>query len=232
MTGASGENFILFIAIIISLSIFLIFYIRLTRRHSRLRIALETSTALEQNLRDDQFRWQSERHMLTEQLKALTTELANAQQDLIIIKQQNDSKSVHLREKNHQLTEQTKQLESEIDRLQEERLTIENDFMLANERWKKERQRLEQELTQAQEKLSRSQQKITLLETRFGDLKSWQEKCRNLQTQLDQVQGDNQALQNKLALQHKWAIEVQQALEEEVAQLSTKLKRTEQSVAK
>jgi chromosome segregation ATPase len=232
MTGASGENLVLLTVIIIVVCILLVFHIRLMRRHAQLKIALETSTAMEQHLRDEQFKWQTERHMHADQLKALTTELANAQQDLIMIKQQNDSQSVRLREKNHQLTEQTKQLESEIERLQDERTAIENNLMHANERWKEERQRLDQELIQTREKFSRAQQKITLLETRFGELKSWQERCRNLQTQYEKVQNDHQALEDKLATQHKWAIQVQQALEEEVAQLSARLKQNGQSVAK
>jgi len=231
MTGAPGGNVVLIILLAIAVLVILILYIRLLRRHARTRVALETSTALEQQLRDEQFAWQAERHMLAEQLKTLTTELANAQQDLILIKDQNDSQGVRLREKNHQLTEQTKRMESEIDRLHEERAATENNFVQANDRWKEERQRFDEELIQSREKLSRSQQKIALLETRFSELKNWQEKCRNLQTQLDQSKGDYQVLQDKLTQQEKWAAQVQQALEEEVAQLSGQLKPHERTVA-
>jgi DNA repair exonuclease SbcCD ATPase subunit len=232
MTGAMYENLVFLMIVVVVICTLLFLYFRLTRRHTRIKMALQTSAAMEQQLRDEQHEWHRERQKITDQMKALTTELANAQQDLIIIKQQNDQQSIRLREKNHQLTEQAKQLDNEVERLQEEKNAIETHLRQAKDRWKHQRQQLEHELAQLQERVLSLEGMPPASAVLPEQLQPLQEQCRSLETELERVRGENDNLQAKIETQNQWSAQIQQALEEEVAQLTEKLEEARHAVAK
>lgn len=228
------ENFALPVAITVGIIavIILFLYIRLNSKHSRLKAALDAKVSMEQQLQHAQLQGRTQQQKQTEQIKVLTIELANAQNDLTMIRQQNDSQHANLREQNHRLTEQNKRFEFDLERLQEEKQSLEKDFIEANRRWKQERQGFEQEVSSLRKTLEQKNLEITSADdSGTGELQKWQEKCRDLQTQQEQLQNLNKSLQNKLNSQSQWAAQVQQALEGEIAQLNERLAETQKSVA-